>query len=103
MLITPRTYSASQIPDRGSPLLSRENSSAIHSLTGWNPVSTGTQKATTETMLLLHQAGSVRVGEVVRFVESITAPPILYSILAFGLRLEQLVDDTDLIFSTGIR
>ncbi|PLB39736.1 lipase ROG1 family protein [Aspergillus candidus] len=67
MLITPRIYSASQIPDRGSFLLSRENTSAIHSLTGWTPVSTGTKKATTETMLLLHQAGSVRVGEVVRY------------------------------------
>ncbi|PLN75317.1 hypothetical protein BDW42DRAFT_180907 [Aspergillus taichungensis] len=67
MLITPRIYSASQIPDRGSFPLSRENSSAIHSLTGWTPVSTGTKKATTKTMLLLHQAGSVRVGEVVRY------------------------------------
>lgn len=63
MLITARTYSASQIPDQGatSPYIER---SRFHTLSGWwtNPVDA--RRATD--MLLIHQVGSVRVGEVVR-------------------------------------
>ncbi|KAJ5385353.1 ABC transporter integral membrane type 1 [Penicillium concentricum] len=62
MLITARTYSASQTPDLGAAQLCNKRSQ-FHTLSGWqiNPVDI--EEATE--MLLVHQVGSVRVGEVV--------------------------------------
>lgn len=68
MLITPRTYRLSQIPDKGE-----SSSNAFHhtfsSLSGWNvePV----EYRRTAEMLLIHQVGSVKVGDVIRFVSPI--------------------------------
>ena len=62
MLITPRTYVLSQTPDRGFNPLPYYRPRFL-SLSGWHP---GTAK--TLNMLLVHQTGSVHVGEVVRFV-----------------------------------
>ncbi|KAJ5118514.1 hypothetical protein N7526_010151 [Penicillium atrosanguineum] len=62
MLITPRTYIASQTPDHASSRA--EGASRFYTLAGWHqsPVDTG-QAAD---MLFIHQVGSVRVGEVAR-------------------------------------
>lgn len=70
MLITPRTYSASQTPDHGAALTRAEAASAsasrFHTLAGWrqNP----TEASSASEMLLVHQIGSVRVGEIARLV-----------------------------------
>ncbi|KAJ5101460.1 hypothetical protein NUU61_003682 [Penicillium alfredii] len=76
MLITPRTYSASQTPDQGATF-SRSETSSFFTLAGWrrSPVDEG-QAAD---MLLIHQVGSVRVGEIVRYTVTYTpaADPIL--------------------------
>lgn len=65
MLITPRTYRLSQIPDRGE-----SSSSDFHhtfsSLSGWNVEPKEYRRAAE--MLLIHQVGSVRVGELIRLV-----------------------------------
>ncbi|KAJ5296553.1 uncharacterized protein N7443_007446 [Penicillium atrosanguineum] len=75
MLITPRTYIASQTPDHASSRA--EGASRFYTLAGWHqsPVDTG-QAAD---MLFIHQVGSVRVGEVARFTLTYTpaADPIL--------------------------
>lgn len=65
MLISPRTYSASQILDRGQLSLNSEDHLRFHSLLGWSGSSTDSRRAAE--MLLIHQTGSVRVGEVVRY------------------------------------
>ncbi|KAJ5667919.1 uncharacterized protein N7477_006489 [Penicillium maclennaniae] len=64
MLITPRTYIASQTPDHANSRV--EGASRFYTLAGWHqsPVDTG-QAAD---MLFIHQVGSVRVGEVARSV-----------------------------------
>ncbi|OJJ35749.1 hypothetical protein ASPWEDRAFT_134166 [Aspergillus wentii DTO 134E9] len=66
MLITPRTYSTSQTPDRGFNPPTSENQLTFYSLSGWCANSANAE------MLLLHQAGSVRVGEVVRYTLTYT-------------------------------
>jgi hypothetical protein len=63
MLINTRTYSLSQTPDRGYHSAYSHN---FYSLTGWRGDSEGAQKVSE--MLLVHQAGRVHVGEVIRFV-----------------------------------
>ena len=68
MLITPRTYSAAQTPDRGLSLPTSQRPLKFHTLTGWHSDAADTIKGAR--MLLSYQAGSVRVGEVVRFVIS---------------------------------
>ncbi|KAJ5162833.1 uncharacterized protein N7500_004663 [Penicillium coprophilum] len=75
MLITARTYQASQTPDLGAAQL-RNKRSRFHTLSGWQ-TSPNTKEATD--MLLIHQVGSVRVGEVVRYTITYTpaADPIL--------------------------
>ena len=73
MFISPRTYSASQTPDQGLLLAASDNQLRYQSLQGWradSPVASRTPE-----MLLIHQAGSVRVGEVVRSVVSPHPPP----------------------------
>ncbi|KAJ6098086.1 hypothetical protein N7499_002460 [Penicillium canescens] len=72
MLITARTYSASQFPDR---TLSSKGS-RYHTLSGWRKCPDA--KRAIE-MLMIHQVGSVRVGEVVRYTITYTpaADPIL--------------------------
>ncbi|CAG8212692.1 unnamed protein product, partial [Penicillium nalgiovense] len=76
MLITARTYSASQTPDQGAAQACHKRS-RFHTFSGWqtDPVDI---KETTD-MLLIHQVGSVRVGEVVRYTITYTpaADPIL--------------------------
>lgn len=63
MLITARTYSASQTPDQGATP-STERTSRYHTLAGWRKDPIDARQAAD--MLLIHQVGSVRVGEVVR-------------------------------------
>ncbi|KAJ5961098.1 uncharacterized protein N7479_008248 [Penicillium vulpinum] len=76
MLITARTYSASQTPDQGAAQPCN-NRSRFHTLSGWQTSPVDTKEATD--MLLIHQVGSVRVGEVVRYTITYTpaADPIL--------------------------
>lgn len=64
MLITPRTYLASQIPGHANSRA--EGASRFYTLAGWyqSPVDTGQASE----MLLIHQVGNVRVGEVARSV-----------------------------------
>jgi hypothetical protein len=52
MLVTPRTYELARIPDKGL-----ERPGALNSLTA---------RRCAKKMLLVHQTGSVKVGEVVR-------------------------------------
>lgn len=66
MFISPRTYSASQTPDQGLRLAASENQLKYHTLQGWRADATVASRA--PEMLLIHQAGSVRVGEIIRFV-----------------------------------
>ncbi|KAJ5594564.1 uncharacterized protein N7459_000772 [Penicillium hispanicum] len=77
MLITPRTYSASQSSDQGAAVSRVDGAPRFYTLAGWRqrPVDA---RATPE-MLLVHQVGSVRVGEVVRYTVTYTpaADPIL--------------------------
>ncbi|KAL2002537.1 hypothetical protein VTN02DRAFT_6560 [Thermoascus thermophilus] len=77
MLITPRSYILSQSPDRGFVPSTGNCHSRFHSLTGWR--ADLTQRRQAVEMLLVHQAGSVRVGEAVRYTLTYTpaADPIL--------------------------
>lgn len=75
MLITPRTYSASQTPDQGVPIRGAEGSARYYTLSGWRQRPEVTQPA--PDMLLIHQVGSVRVGEVVRLVSTRSLDPQL--------------------------
>lgn len=61
MLITPRLYGQSQIPDKG---LRHDLPSTYGSLKSWKHSVYDYQNAAE--MLLLHQTGSVRIGQVVR-------------------------------------
>lgn len=67
MFITPRTYSASQTLDRNSTPTGVSNRLRFSSLTGWHPDPIDVDRAIE--MPLIRQAGSVRVGEVVRFAK----------------------------------
>ncbi|PWY96804.1 lipase/serine esterase [Aspergillus sclerotioniger CBS 115572] len=70
MFISPRTYTASQTPDQGLRLAASENQLRYQTLQGWradSPVASRTPE-----MLLIHQAGSVRVGQVVRYTLTYT-------------------------------
>jgi hypothetical protein len=66
MLITPRTYSASQTPDQTAAASRTEGAPRFYTLAGWrqNPV----EDSPTADMLLVHQTGTVRVGEIIRWV-----------------------------------
>ncbi|KAF9885126.1 hypothetical protein FE257_000703 [Aspergillus nanangensis] len=64
MLITPRTYSASRTSHQELPQGSA-GQSRFYSLAGWRVDTADAEEAAN--MLLIHQAGSVRVGEVVRY------------------------------------
>lgn len=66
MLITTRTYSTAQSPNQGDSLQTGECRSRFRSLTGWHLGLANVRRAAR--MLLSYQAGSVRVGEVVRSV-----------------------------------
>ncbi|KAL4993693.1 putative serine esterase-domain-containing protein [Aspergillus recurvatus] len=65
MFITPRTYSASQILDRTSTTTGVSNRLRFSSVRGWHPDSADVDRVTE--MPLIRQAGSVRVGEVIRY------------------------------------
>ncbi|KAJ5151780.1 hypothetical protein N7492_010075 [Penicillium capsulatum] len=65
MLITPRTYSASQTPDRRATASQPEAAFRFHTLAGWRQTLVDARPA--PGMLLAHQTGSVRVGEVIRY------------------------------------
>lgn len=64
MLITPRTFRLAQIPDGGSGEASRWASKKEHGPVLKGPIS----RERARSMLLVHQAGSVKIGEVVRYV-----------------------------------
>lgn len=66
MLITPRTYSASQIPDQAAAPSRTEAAPRFYTLAGWRR--TLVEESPTADMLLVHQTGSVRVGEIIRYV-----------------------------------
>ncbi|CEN62083.1 Putative Ydl109c-like protein [Aspergillus calidoustus] len=79
MLITPRTYSASQTPDRIIESSGFESRPRYRSIAGWKSDPTASPEVE---MLLIRQTGSVRVGEVVRYTltynpagDSIQPPP----------------------------
>ncbi|KAF7713550.1 Uncharacterized protein PECH_000570 [Penicillium ucsense] len=78
MLITPRTYSASQTPDHGIRTYNTtEVAPYFSTFGGWKqPIH---REVPSVDMLLIHQTGSVRVGEVVRYTLTYTpaADPIL--------------------------
>ena len=61
MLVVPRLYALAQTPDKDSQHVSPH---LALSLTGWSHRARDYRRAAT--MLLLHQTGSLRVGEVVR-------------------------------------
>jgi hypothetical protein len=77
MLVTPRTYSLSQSPDRGVDSY-RGYHPIYHSLTGWCGDRPELRRAAE--MLLAHLAGSVRVGEVIRYVNLILTSALLKSL-----------------------
>ncbi|KAI9704521.1 MAG: hypothetical protein M1820_005595 [Bogoriella megaspora] len=90
MLLSPRTFKLAQIPDRGSnrPILAFfEDSSSWHE----------TQKALYQArkMLLIHQSGSVKVGEVVRY--TITYTPSTDRILPTPKHLHVKIKNTSAI------
>ncbi|PYH92772.1 lipase/serine esterase [Aspergillus ellipticus CBS 707.79] len=90
MFISPRTYSASQTPDQGLGLASSENQPKFHTLEGWHADSTVASHASE--MLLVHQAGSVRVGEVVRY--TLTYTPAADNIRPTPVKLHVKVKNT---------
>ncbi|KAL4959181.1 lipase ROG1 family protein [Aspergillus stella-maris] len=65
MLLTPRTYSASQTLARGSAPFETWYRPRFFSLASWQPESTNADRK--PDMLLVRQAGSVRVGEIIRY------------------------------------
>ncbi|KAL2816773.1 putative serine esterase-domain-containing protein [Aspergillus granulosus] len=65
MLLTPRTYSASQTPDRIFKSSDSPSRLRFRSFEGWMSDPAAAGQATE--MLLIRQTGSVRVGEVVRY------------------------------------
>ncbi|KAJ5110722.1 hypothetical protein N7532_001257 [Penicillium argentinense] len=77
MLITPRTYSASQTPEQGAVLTRAEGASRFYTLAGWRQAPA--EAILASDMLLVHQTGSVRVGEIARYTLTYTpaADPIL--------------------------
>ncbi|KAJ5910283.1 hypothetical protein N7504_004926 [Penicillium tannophilum] len=77
MLITPRTYSASQTPDRAVSDSLTEGVFRFYTLAGWRQNLVNSNPS--PEMLLTYQTGSVRVGEVIRYTLTYTpaADPIL--------------------------
>jgi hypothetical protein len=73
MLITPRTYSASQIPQGATSRA--ESASRYHTLAGWRQIPT--ESISGSEMLLAHQTGSVRVGEIARYVRPRCSRPAM--------------------------
>lgn len=61
MLLTPRTYSLAQIPDAGCT-----EARSSYFLLSQSRKDQRREERRARTMLLLHQTGSVKVGEVVR-------------------------------------
>ncbi|KAJ5694032.1 hypothetical protein N7536_004444 [Penicillium majusculum] len=92
MLITARTYSASQTPDQGAAQPCNKRS-RFHTFSGWQTTPVDTKEATD--MLLIHQVGSVRVGEVVRY--TITYTPADDPILPIPSNLYVRVKNTSAI------
>ncbi|PWY64530.1 lipase/serine esterase [Aspergillus heteromorphus CBS 117.55] len=90
MFISPRTYSASQTPDQGLRLAGSEKQFKFYNLDGWRADSTLPSQASK--MLLIHQAGSVRVGEVVRY--TLTYTPSADNILPTPARLHVKIKNT---------
>ncbi|KAL4922970.1 lipase ROG1 family protein [Aspergillus undulatus] len=65
MLITPRTYSASQTLDQKPTPSGISNRLHFSPLAGWRPRSTDAHSV--PKMVLVRQAGNVRVGEIIRY------------------------------------
>lgn len=94
MFITPRLYLTSQRPDQEIASSSHSKSLKFHSITGWQADTVQTK--TVSDMLLVHQAGSVRVGEAIRFVFCIA----LYAFLVLpGVVPMYATHDTNMLFS----
>ncbi|PYI15675.1 hypothetical protein BO86DRAFT_368314 [Aspergillus japonicus CBS 114.51] len=70
MFISPRTYFASQTPDQDLVCAEYTGDIKFNTLQGWHPA--GRICDCPAEMLLIHQAGSVRVGEVVRYTLTYT-------------------------------
>ncbi|EZF78944.1 hypothetical protein H105_00079 [Trichophyton soudanense CBS 452.61] len=69
MLVTPRTYRLSQTPDSGVSL-APEAHPTFRTLRGWSVPPAETRRAAE--MLLVHQAGGLKVGEVARYTLTYT-------------------------------
>ncbi|CAO2647930.1 Nn.00g088520.m01.CDS01 [Neocucurbitaria sp. VM-36] len=67
MLLTPRTYSLAQIPDAG-----RKRAEPSYFLCTQSRKDLEAEEQRARSMLLLHQTGSVKVGEVVRYTVTYT-------------------------------
>ncbi|OKL63337.1 hypothetical protein UA08_02114 [Talaromyces atroroseus] len=96
MLITPRTYQLAQEDRTDRWNRSSDNihlSARFHSLTGWHADKAETERA--YKMLLVHQSGYVRVGEVVRY--TLTYTPDLDQILPTPSELHVKVKNTSAI------
>ncbi|EER44834.1 lipase/serine esterase [Histoplasma capsulatum H143] len=92
MLVTPRLYRLAQIPDNGSRAPFSYHPS-FNTLTGWDVEPAEYERAAE--MLLVHQVGSVRVGEVVRF--TLTYTPFADRILPTPTELFVKVRNTSAI------
>ncbi|KAK7519582.1 putative serine esterase-domain-containing protein [Phyllosticta citriasiana] len=90
MLLPPRTYSLSQIPDRGT---THPVSPFLNWTPAWNDSPAAERSA--RKMLLVHQAGSVKVGEVVRY--TLTYTPSADRILPSPSHLHLKIKNTSAI------
>ncbi|KAK7530615.1 putative serine esterase-domain-containing protein [Phyllosticta citribraziliensis] len=90
MLLPPRTYRLSQIPDRGT---THPVSPFLDWTPAWNDSPAAERSA--RKMLLVHQAGSVKVGEVVRY--TLTYTPSADRILPSPSHLHLKIKNTSAI------
>lgn len=90
MLVTPRLYDLSQIPDKG---FRGDTSTSFQGLAGWRYNAADYRHAAE--MLLIHQSGAVKVGEVVRY--TLTYTPSLDRILPAPTHLHVRVRNTSAI------
>ncbi|KAI9750616.1 MAG: proline dehydrogenase [Chaenotheca gracillima] len=95
MLLTARTYALAQAPDKGSGELKGGSAICGHA-TGWQRERAGQRRF--RKMLLLHQTGSVKIGEVVRQVEyTVTYTPSADRILPTPEALHVRIKNTSAI------
>jgi hypothetical protein len=89
MLITPRTYQLAQNTNQCDVARDQQYPARFRSLTGWQTDIADAQKA--HKMLLVHQSGYVRVGEVIRYF-SVSLYPFYYSQRTFEVTFVVIID-----------